>query len=109
MERVKRREAIMNLDKEREANDDDKAGPAAAADDGAGPSVGDAPNAILPQRPRQLLHGHRTNGKETELLHVRNVAHTLIMGFKSLLYTLSSFGNTHQVTAWKRLRPSLML
>lgn len=97
----------MNLEKEREAKDNDKAGAGAAVGDGAGPSVVEAPTAVVPQRPRQLLHGHRTNGKETELLHVRNVAHTLIMGFKSLLYTLSSFGNTHQVTARKCLSPSL--
>ena len=75
MERVKRREAMTKLDAEQRK--------------GGGPPNGEPP-------PRLLLHGYPTTTKEAELQLIRSVAHTLIMGFKSLMYTLSSFGNTLQ-------------
>ncbi len=72
VERVKRREAMTKLDTEQRKDGE-------------------------PPPPRLLLHGHPSTTKEAELQLIRSVAHTLIMGFKSLMYTLSSFGNTLQV------------
>ena len=85
VERVKRREAMLRLER---GSRPTTTGAAAGGGSGAA--------AAAPQS-RQLLHGHPGSRKETDLLHIRQIAHTLIMGFKSLLYTLSSFGNTHPV------------
>jgi hypothetical protein len=37
------------------------------------------------------------SAKEKSIADSRNMVQTLVMGMKSLLYSLSSFGNTHQV------------